>query len=156
PLRALTSAEVLEPGTEQAVEDEILDARLTVTSQWQLIRRRFLRHRVAVVSLVVLAVFYTVALFADMVAPQDPFGVNARYPLVHATGMTFVDPDGEFTFWPGANPLVATRDPITLRITYVPDTRVWYPIELVGHGPPYKLWGIIPMDLHFFRMGGDP
>src|SRR5205823_4257375 len=68
PLRALTAlatTEVLEPRTEPSLEDEIVDARLTVTSQWQLIWGRFLKHRVAVVSLGILVVFYLLALFAD-------------------------------------------------------------------------------------------
>ena len=25
-------------------------------------------------------------------------------------------------------------------------------IELIGHGPAYKLWGFVPMDLHFLRL----
>lgn len=45
------------------------DQRVLVASQWQLIRWRFLRHRLAVISLIVLGVFYSVAIFAEFVAP---------------------------------------------------------------------------------------
>jgi peptide/nickel transport system permease protein len=41
------------------------------TSQWKLFRRRFLRHKPAMVSLVVLAVIVAAALNADVVAPYE-------------------------------------------------------------------------------------
>jgi peptide/nickel transport system permease protein len=40
-------------------------------SQWQLIRRRFLRHKLAVASLVLLLLMFLVVLFADQVAPYE-------------------------------------------------------------------------------------
>jgi peptide/nickel transport system permease protein len=137
------------------VDADVEDARLTVTPQWKLIWWRFKKHRIAVVSAVVLALLYLVAAFADTVAPQDPNGINASYRLAPPTPITFVDPDGDFTFWPGVNPLILERDATTLRVSYRPDTAIWYPIELVGHGPSYKLWGLIPMDLHFFRLNAQ-
>jgi peptide/nickel transport system permease protein len=137
------------------IEDEVLDARLTVASQRQLIWWRFKKHRVAVSSAVVIGVFYLVALFAGFVAPHDPHQINARYRYVNPTPITFVDPDGDFTFWPGVNPLVAERDPNTLRITYVPDPSVWYPIQLFVRGWEYTLWGVIETDLHLFGLGPE-
>ena len=41
-------------------------------SQWRLTRIRFLRHRAAVVSGVLLCCFYLVAMFADFIAYADP------------------------------------------------------------------------------------
>src|SRR5262245_45556676 len=41
-------------------------------SQYQLMRAKFGKHRLAMVSLVLLAVFYVVAIFADFIAPYDP------------------------------------------------------------------------------------
>jgi peptide/nickel transport system permease protein len=70
-------------------------------------------------------------------------------------GVTFIDPDGNFVPWPGVNLLVASRDPETLRITYVPDLSTWYPIQFFVHGAEYKLWGIFPSDLHLFGLGPD-
>jgi peptide/nickel transport system permease protein len=145
------SAPVAPPEIEEEVEDE----RLTVASQWQLIWWRFRKHKVAVFCGIVLIVFYLVAIFAEFVAPYNPDEINGRYKLVQPTLITFTDPDGEFTFWPGVNPLVASRDPNTLRLSYVPDTSIWYPIQLFVHGSEYKLWGLIPMDLHLFGLGAD-
>jgi peptide/nickel transport system permease protein len=135
------------------VDDEVEDVRLTVTPQWKLIWWRFRKHRMAVISGVVLLVLYLIALFADLVAPQDPNEVNSRFRLAGPTPITFFDPDGQFTFWPGVNPLTIERDPETLRLKYVPDTSSWYPIHLVAHGPAYKLWGFWETDIHLLRLG---
>ncbi|HEY3062007.1 MAG TPA: ABC transporter permease [Chloroflexota bacterium] len=137
------------------VDDEVEDVRLTVTPQWKLIWWRFRKHRMAVVSGVVLIVLYVIALFADLVAPQDPNEVNSRFRLAGATPITFFDPDGQFTFWPGVNPLTVERDPETLRLKYVADTSSWYPIQIVAHGPTYKLWGVWEMDIHLLRLAPE-
>lgn len=132
------------------LDDEIADTALTVTPQWRLVWWRFRRHRVAVGSAAVLAILYLVAIFADVAAPRDPGAINGRFRLARPTPITFTDPDGNFTFWPGMNPIRLQQDSDTLRLSYVADTSIWYPIELIGHGTPYKLWGIIPMDVHLF------
>ena len=46
--------------------------KLYVASQWQLIRWKFLKHKLAVVALVVLAMFYLTVVFAEIIAPYDP------------------------------------------------------------------------------------
>ena len=150
-LATATSAEVAPP----VIDDEVEDVRLTVTPQWKLIWWRFRKHRLAVVSAFVLALLYLIALFADLVAPHDPNAVNSRFRLAGPTPITFFDPDGQFTFWPGVNPLTIVRDPETLRLTYTPDTSSWYPIHLVTQGPSYKLWGFWEMDIHLLRLGPE-
>ncbi len=142
-------------GAPDGFEDEVEDERLTVASQWQLIWWRFRKHRVALACAILLAVFYLIALFAEFVAPFNPTEISARYKLVSPTQITFTDPDGDFTFWPGVNPLVSSRDSNTLRITYVPDRSIWYPIQFFVRGAEYKLWGLIPMDIHLFGLGVD-
>jgi len=137
------------------IEDEVEDERLTVASQWQLIWWRFRKHKVAVFCSALLALFYLIAVFAEFVAPYNPDEISARYKLVQPTDITWIDPDGDFTFWPGVNPLVASRDPNTLRLSYVPDPAIWYPIQFFVHGSEYKLWGLIPMDLHLFGLGAE-
>jgi peptide/nickel transport system permease protein len=137
------------------LESEVEDARLTVASQRQLIWWRFKKHKVAVASGVLLIVFYLVALFAEPIAPYDPFEVHGQYKYVQPVPITFFDPDGNFTFWPGVNGLVGTRDPVTLRLTYVPDEAIWYPLQLFARGAEYQLWGLIPSDIHLIGLGPD-
>ena len=137
------------------IEEEVADERLTVASQWQLIWWRFRKHKVAVYCGVLLIVFYVVATFAEFFAPYDPLTVNGQYKLVPPLGVTFIDPDGNFVPWPGVNLLIASRDPETLRITYVPDRNTWYPLQFFVHGSEYKLWGVIPSDVHLFGLSDD-
>lgn len=144
-----------EPVGQAMAEDEVVDARLTVASQWQLVWWRFKKHRVAIASAVALALFYLVAIFAEFVAPYDPSQVNGRYKLVQPAAITFFDPDGDFTLWPGVNPLTAERDPNTLRLTYLPDGSTWYPVQLFARGSKYKLWGLFETDIHLLGLGAE-
>ena len=150
------SVPVDEPVTGLEVEEEELpDSTLSVTSPQRLIWWRFKKHRLAVASAVAVAGLYLIALFADFVAPQDPNAINPGYRLAPPTPINFLDPDGNFTFWPGVNPVRLERDPNTLRVTYLADTSIWYPIEAVGHGPSYRLWGVFDMDFHLLRLSAQ-
>jgi peptide/nickel transport system permease protein len=144
-----------EPLVHPEIEDDVVDATLTVTSQWRLMWWRFRKHRLAVASGIVLLLLYLMAVFADLVAPQDPNQVNGRFKLAPPTPVTFFDPDGNFTFWPGVNPLRLEQDPNTLSLRYTADTSIWYPIEIVSSGPSYKLWGIFDMNLHLLRLSPE-
>ena len=45
--------------------------RYYLASQWTLIRQRFSRHRLAMVGIVILALFYLMAIFAEFMAPYE-------------------------------------------------------------------------------------
>jgi peptide/nickel transport system permease protein len=72
-------AEVIEPAVVTAVSAAASDAELIpdiaepeARSQWQLFRRRFFRHRMAVVALFVLVALYVIVILAGTFAPYDP------------------------------------------------------------------------------------
>ena len=50
-------------------------------SQWQLMRWRFLQHKAAVVSLVVLTILYLIAIVVEFVAPYATDTYNIKYIL---------------------------------------------------------------------------
>jgi peptide/nickel transport system permease protein len=113
-------------------------------SQWQLIHRRFRRHRLAVASLYVLAVLYTLAAFAEFFAPYTRHWRD----LGHA----FCPPQLPRWSWAdGLHVLGMKRfiDPITLRKSYVEDPAAVVPLGFFVRGEPYELWGLIPCDRHF-------
>jgi peptide/nickel transport system permease protein len=60
--------------SDEAKDTDLVDeiAEPVPRSQWVLFMRRFLRHRMAVISLVVLVAFYLIVLFASKTAPYDP------------------------------------------------------------------------------------
>ena len=110
---------------------------------------RFRRHKLALASTVVIALFYLVALLAEFIAPGDPWEVNGLYKYVSPQGVAF---EG---LSPGTHALVGSRDPETLRLTYVPDPDQWFPIRFFVRGPEYRLWGVFESDLHLFGLGPE-
>jgi peptide/nickel transport system permease protein len=113
-------------------------------SQWQLIRRRFARHRMAVAALWLLVVLYGLAVGADFVAP-------------HSRGYSHVDyiycppqlPRFSFAHGFHTDRLRREIDPITLKNYYI---RAPDPVRLgfFVKGEPYRLWGLILSDRHLF------
>jgi len=128
---------------------EVVDVRLSVASQWKLMWWRFRRHKLALVSVAVVALFYLIAIFAEFIAPGDPWQVNGLYKYVSPQGIALQG------LRPGTHALVASRDPETLRLSYVPDPEQWFPIRLFVRGPEYRLWGVVQTDVHLFGLGPE-
>src|SRR4029079_19066165 len=59
---------------EEQTEAEVVskEEKIYVATPWQLMRWRFMRHRMAVVSAYIILVLYLVAAFCEFVAPYDP------------------------------------------------------------------------------------
>ena len=114
---------------------------------------RFRRHRLAVVATFVVAAFYLVAVFCEFVAPMDPNKISNQYRYVPPMPISFIDQNGQFSLRPGVFGLKGSRDPVTLRQSYVQDTTRWTPIHLFVQGDKYKMWGIWPADRHLFGLG---
>ena len=128
------------------------DESYYLSSQWQLMWRKFKRHRLATAGLAVLAVLYVSAAFAEFFAPYD---IAKRYPAC-----VFCPPqrihffaDGRLHLRPFVYPLAETRDPVTLRRTYTEDRSRRLPLRLLVRGDEYELWNLIPGDRHLFGVG---
>jgi peptide/nickel transport system permease protein len=114
-------------------------------SQWRLIRRRFVRHKLAVASLFVLAVMYTLAIFAEFFSP---YGSEWR-DLPHA----YCPPQPPRWSWRHGLHVYAVKphvDPITFRRAYVEDSGDIVPLGFFVRGQPYELWDLVPMERRFF------
>jgi len=114
-------------------------------SQWQLIRRRFVRHRLAVASLFMLAVLYVVAVFAEFFAPYPPGLKNIDRLYCPPQPVQFSLSEGLHV-----SALDLHKDPVTYRKMYITDQDVSVPLSFFVRGEPYELWGLIPMNVHFF------
>jgi len=135
------------PKTDQVKQ---LDQQVLMASQWQLMRWRFTAHKLAVVSLVVLGVFYFAVIFAEFIAPYDPETFIARLTLAPPQPIHFVDNEGDFHLRPFIHPQRKTLDPVTFAATYVEDETIIQPLGLFVRGDPYKLWGLFESDRHLF------
>lgn len=126
------------------------EAFTATLSQWQLIRRRFLRHRVAVAAMFVLMVLYFVAIFAEFFAPYTPHWKD----LDHA----YCPPQVPgFSFRHGVHVTAVKRhvDPVTFQKAYRLDERDVVPLSFFVKGEPYKLWGLFPCERHFLGVDLD-
>jgi peptide/nickel transport system permease protein len=137
----------LVPDTEQE--------KIAVATPRQLMWWKFRKHRMAVISGIVLIVFYAIALFADFVSPYDPLAYDADYKFVPPMHITFINADGHFTLRPGIHGLISHRNPETLRYSYEVDKSTWYPIHFFTRGRPYELLGLIKSDIHLYGLSED-
>lgn len=134
-------------------EPKLSESRIVVASQWQLMWWRFRKHRVAVVCTVIVALFYFEALFCEFFAPAVPGTIHGSYKYVPPMGISFINQNGQLTWHPGVYGLISHEDKKTFQFIYTPNPKVWHPIYFFTPGPPYKLWGLIPSDIHFFGLG---
>jgi peptide/nickel transport system permease protein len=125
--------------------------RLAQASQLQLTWWRFRRHRLAVVSLAIVALFYLGAVFADFLAVADPHATDARRSFIPPQGIALFD-DGALR--PHVSGLKGVRDPKTFKLVYTPDPARKLPLALLVHGYPYHLFGLIPTDRHLLGIEG--
>jgi peptide/nickel transport system permease protein len=137
------------------IEPLVVERRVAVASPWQLMWWRFRKHRVAVVSTVVVAFFYLVAIFCETIAPADPDKIDGLHKFVPPQTVSFVDQDGHFSLHPGVSGLTLHRDPNTLRLTYTIDNTQWYPIYFFTTGPTYQMWGLFQTNVHLLGLGPD-
>jgi peptide/nickel transport system permease protein len=122
--------------------------------QWQLVWWKFRRHRLAQVSMAVLALFYFVAIFAEFLSPHDPMR-RFQGRLAHPpTAIHIRDAQGNFR-GPFVYGTMQERDPTTFRPIHVEDRDSIHPIRLFVRGDPYKFWGLFPSDLHLFGTVGE-
>jgi peptide/nickel transport system permease protein len=139
-------ADVVQPKT------AIIEDRLSVASQRQLIWWRFRRHKVALVALIVVILFYLAALGAGFLATGDPQDGRSARAIVPPQPIHFFD---EGRFRPHVCAMVGARDPYTMAKTYVPDCTNKADVRLFASGYEYKFLGLIPTDLHLIGMA-DP
>jgi len=126
--------------------------RVAVATQWQLMWWRFRKHKLALVSAVVLVMFYLVVLFADFLAYSDPLASEAQRGLISPQPILLFE-DGHWN--PSVAKLVGARDPVTFKRVYVADPEQRVPVRMFMPGFEYKLWGFIPMDMHVLGVEGE-
>jgi len=114
--------------------------------------RKFRKHKLAVVSLVILAFLYLGVLFPEFFAPFSPFDRNANYPVVPPQPIRFIDATGKFHLRPFVYGIELKMDEM-FRRTYETHEDEVYPIRFFVRGAEYKLLGLIKMDIHFIGAG---
>ena len=143
---------------------DIAEEQLSVAGPWLLMWWRFRKHRVAMASVVVLALFYTVAILANFLSSAQPVTTNERYNYVPPQTIHWFD-DGWIR--PYVHDITSELDLNTFKKQYDVDTEVKYPVRFFGHGYEYTFLGLITTTRHLmivdtpegprapFIIGGD-
>ena len=116
-------------------------------SYWQKAWMRFRRHPFARWASVVLLVLYSLALFADFVAPYPEAKSFRKLQFVPPTKVYFKTEDGRWTR-PYVCKVERTRNPRTFKLEFKENCEEKYTLYFIVKGYPYKFLGFIPMDLH--------
>jgi peptide/nickel transport system permease protein len=141
------SAPAPTPGDHVAAGDQ----RIFVASQWQLMWWRFRKHKVAVLSAVVIALFYLVVIGADFLAYADPNVSEAQRSLMPPQRLHWFE---GWRFAPYVHGVKGARDPQTFKRVYVADPSVKVPIRFYAEGFEYRLFGLFPTTRHLIGVDG--
>jgi peptide/nickel transport system permease protein len=116
---------------------------------------KFRDHKVALWSLLLLVLFYLVALFCEFVSPANPWQRDA--------GSRFAPPQRVRVFHDGklhrpfVYSVVQHIDPDSRRLSYSLDTSRPEPLGFFVRGQKYQMWSLWDSNLHLFgTVSGEP
>jgi peptide/nickel transport system permease protein len=142
--------------TETGPEEKASSAekRISVATQWQLMRWRFFRHRLAIVGVVFVLLFYLVVIGSDFLAYSDPNSTDAYRSLIPPQPIHWFDEGG---IHPYVHPVVGKRSMTTFQLSYVADTDRKTYLRFFVQGYEYRFLGFIPSKLHLIGVeAGKP
>ena len=113
---------------------------MRVATQWQLMRWRFMRHRLAVVAAMVLGLLYFGAAFAGIIAPYDPLQRHVQFKYAPPQRLHFWDDNGDFHLRPFVYSLKGKRDIESGRRNYTEVKSEKFHLHFWVDGEPYKFW----------------
>ena len=125
-------------------------AEIAVAGQWTLIWLKFVRNKVAIVAGVIILFLYFVALFAEFLAPAVPDASRPQFTYAPPQSIAFfvANEDGSTEFMPHVKGYTQEVDQESLRRVFTVDDSKVVPIGFFVKGAPYKLWNLIPLDVH--------
>jgi len=128
-----------------------VDPTPVVLGPWALVWRKFRRHRLAMVSAVVVIFIYLVAIFAEFLAPfpTDQTSVRHTFAPPQPLALFVTDEDGT-RFRPHVKGLKMEIDREAMRRSFAVDEQNIIPVGFFVKGYEYKLLGFIPANRHFF------
>ena len=131
------------------------DESYYLASQWTLIWRKFRRHRLAIVSLVIIIFLYSLALFAEFYSINDHHKRHVKYAKAPPQILYFVDDDGHFHIVPFIYELVQELDMDTLKRNYTEDRTKRFHLRFFVEGESYRLLGLLDTNIHLLGVD-DP
>jgi len=128
----------------------LAEDRISVASQRQLIWWRFRKHRLAMLSGVVILLFYLAAVGADFLATADPERSDAILNLMPPQPVKFFD-NGAWR--PHVCAITGQRDMMTFKKVYKPDCNSKVPLRFFAEGYSYRFLGLFRTNKHLISVG---
>lgn len=126
--------------------ETVPEGRAESASAWRLILRKFLRHRLAVASAVILLMLYAIVPFVEMLAPYGQARRNGDFLYAPPQGVHLFH-EGRF-LGPFVYPYRAHLDLDTFRRDYKVDTTAPQPLRFLCRDDGYDWLGLVHTDLH--------
>ncbi len=142
------SRQQMRPGAMSETAIPSPDTGYATASQWQLVVRKFRKHRLARFSLAVLIAFYLGALFAPLIAPYDPLENDQELSGAPPMKLRLFE-DGRLE-WPFVYGYKREFDLATMRPSYTVDRNQKHKLLLLTRGHEYELLGLVTLDRHLF------
>lgn len=127
------------------------DERFYYATQWQLIRWRFRRHRLAMISLVLLIILYLGAAFAEFVSPYLATERFDGYQQAPPMRIHWIGPNGLQRPYVFAFDKTLNQD--TFKYEFTEDRGTIIPIRFFVPGSEYKFWGVWRANIRLFGTG---
>lgn len=116
-------------------------------SQWQLMWRRFRRHRVGNVGGLVVIFICLLVILGNFIAPYNYSKHHRKYSSVPPSRIHFFNENG--ITWPYVYKLKSKLNEYYERV-YTEDKSKKYPIRFLVKGEEYSFWGLFKANLHLF------
>ncbi len=131
-----------------AAQGRAAEKAVVVRTPFKIAMRRLRRHKLALFGFWTLVVLYAMALFAEFVAPYRYMASDRARPSQPPTKFRFVDTDGRFHLVPFFYARVSRLE--AGRWMVEDDTSRRCHVRWFVRGDEYKLFGLIPGDIHLF------
>lgn len=121
--------------------------RYYLASQWKLMARKLRRHKLAIISFVILGILYFGMIFSPFLAPLGLEDYSGAYSNAPPSKIRFYH-EGEY-IGPFVYRMSVTRDMYENKF-FTEDMSQPYPINFLVSGGTYRLWGLFRTDVHLF------
>ena len=117
-------------------------------SQWQIMWWKFRRHRIAVISGVILLLFYASTLFSEVIAPYELHTRDSRHIYAPPQALKLFH-EGSFV-GPFVYGYTMRLNMETLKRDYQIDTSKVQPLRYFCRGDNYMFWNLFASNVHLF------
>ncbi|NSW51002.1 MAG: ABC transporter permease [Anaerolineae bacterium] len=122
-------------------------------SQWQLMRIRFSKNKLAMLGLWGMIVIYIIVFLGEFIAPNWYQYQNGDYIFGPPSKITFIGPDGRFSLRPYVFATTTQLNQETFKFEFTEDRTKKIPVKFFVQGDPVSVLGF-KTNLHLFGLEG--